>query len=422
MLTSISSIKEPLDENTVIDTITKSIGKIDVKNKKILMIVPDKTRYCPLPLMLKAIYQNVDDIVKKLDVMIALGTHQPMTEVEILKMFKLSRSEKDGMRIDFINHAWDEPEMLIEVGRINAVEISEYTKGLLKEDISVSINKRIFEYDRIFIVGPTFPHEVAGFSGGYKYFFPGIAGQEIIHFFHWVGALVTNVNINGVKENPVRKVIEKCASFIDIPVTCFSLVVEHKKFYGLFIGDEPETWSAAVDLSKQVHIVYLDKPYKRALGVCPKIYDELWTGAKAMYKLEPVVEDGGELIIYAPHIKEISFTHGKLIREIGYHTRDYFVRQWDKFKKYPRGILAHSTHVKGIGKYEDGIEKPRIKVTLATGIPESVCIKINLGYLDPEEVSLREWEKDKDNLLVREAGIKLYKLKGDNSIGCNSID
>jgi len=79
-----------------------------------------------------------------------------------------------------------------------------------------------------------------------------------------------------------------------------------------------------------------------------------------MYKLEPAIADGGEVVIYAPHIDEISYTHGKLIDEIGYHVRDYFVKQWDRFKRYPGGVLAHSTHLRGIGTYDaaTGVEKP----------------------------------------------------------------
>ena len=67
------------------------------------------------------------------------------------------------------------------------------------------------------------------------------------------------------------------------------------------------------------------------------MYDELWIAGKCMYKLEPVVADGGELIIYAPHVDEISVTHGKHIEEIGYHCRDYFLKQWDQFKHLPVG-------------------------------------------------------------------------------------
>ena len=89
--------------------------------------------------------------------------------------------------------------------------------------------------------------------------------------------------------------------------------------------------------------------------------------------MEPVIADGGEVIIYAPHIHEFSVVHGKVIREIGYHVRDYFVKQWDRFKDYPWGVLAHSTHLRGIGTFENGIEHPRIQVTLATGISAEEC-------------------------------------------------
>ena len=80
-------------------------------------------------------------------------------------------------------------------------------------------------------------------------------------------------------------------------------------------------------------------------------------------------------MIYAPHVGEVSHVHGKLIDEIGYHCRDYFLEQWDRFEQYPGGILAHSTHVKGLGTFDaaTGRETPRIRVTLATGISRERC-------------------------------------------------
>jgi hypothetical protein len=132
-----------------------------------------------------------------------------------------------------------------------------------------------------------------------------------------------------------------------------------------------------------------------------------------MYKLEPVVADGGTLIIYAPHITEVSYTHGRVLDDIGYHTRDYFAKQLDKFTDVPRGVMAHSTHVKGIGTYANGVERPRINVVLATGIPEERCRRINLGYLNHETVRLDDY-KNKENqgiLYVAKAGEMLYKLK-----------
>ena len=140
------------------------------------------------------------------------------------------------------------------------------------------------------------------------------------------------------------------------------------------------------------------------------MYDELWVGGKCMYKLEPVVAEGGELIIYAPHIREISLT---LIRKIGYHCRDYFLKQWDEYKDFPWGVLAHSTHVRGIGTYKEGVERCRVQVTLATGIPEEVCREINLGYRDPAQIGPQELANREEEgvLLVPNAGEMLYHLR-----------
>ncbi|HSD85401.1 MAG TPA: hypothetical protein VLG46_16175, partial [Anaerolineae bacterium] len=143
----------------------------------------------------------------------------------------------------------------------------------------------------------------------------------------------------------------------------------------------------------------------------------IWVGAKGMYKMEPVVADGGELIIYAPHIKEISVVHGALIKQIGYHVRDYFVKQWDQFKHIPWGVLAHSTHLRGVGTYEAGVECPRIQVTLATGIPEEECHTVNLGYRDPATIDPQAWLRDTqpDRLVVPRAGEYLYRLQSATS-------
>ena len=147
---------------------------------------------------------------------------------------------------------------------------------------------------------------------------------------------------------------------------CFSFVVHKSNVSGLYFDVPEKAWSKAADLSDKLQIVYKDKPFKKVLGVAPQMYDDIWTAGKVMYKLEPVIAEGGELIIYAPHIEEISYVHGKVLKEIGYHTRDYFLKQMEKFEGVPRGIMAHSTHVKGIGTFEDGIEKPRVTVKLAT--------------------------------------------------------
>src|SRR5262249_54084438 len=182
---------------------------------------------------------------------------------------------------------------------------------------------------------------------------------------------------------------------------------------GLYAGTPAAAWSQAADLSAQLHVVYKDHPFHTVLSCAPPMYDEIWVGGKCMYKLEPVVADGGELIIYAPHIREISQTHGALIRRIGYHTRDYFLNQWERFKDEPWGILAHSTHVRGVGTYEGGIERPRVRVTLATQIPEEVCRAVNLGYRDPLSIDRADYQDREGEgvLYVPKAGEMLYRLQ-----------
>jgi nickel-dependent lactate racemase len=306
--------------------------------------------------------------------------------------------------------------MLTHAGTIAEDEIAEISGGLMRQKADVHVNRRVYDYDLVCIVGPVFPHEVVGFSGGNKYFFPGIAGAEILNLFHWLGALITNPMINGTKHTPVREVVNRAAAMLPMEKRCFALNVKSKDTKGIFYGTPEDAWSAAADLSKRTHIVYKDRPFKSVLAMAPEMYDDIWVAGKCMYKLEPVVADGGELIIYAPHVHEVSVTHGEYIRKIGYHTRDYFLSQLDKFTDIPGGILAHSTHVRGIGTMENGVEKCRVQVTLATSIPEEECHAINLGYRDPATINPEDWRgrEDEGLLLVEHAGEVLYHLKSGN--------
>ena len=285
----------------------------------------------------------------------------------------------------------------------------------------VALNRLVVEYDHVLICGPVFPHEVVGFSGGAKYLFPGIAAPEIIHFTHWLGALITSSAVIGTADTPVRAVINRAAALLDTPVSLLALVVTHDGVAGMFCGDTREAWRQAAALSAHRHIVWVDQPFERVLAVMPPMYDDLWTAAKGTYKTETAVADGGEVIIYAPHVAEVSHVHGALIDEIGYHCRDYFLSQWPRFQHYPGGILAHSTHVKGLGSYDPvtARETPRIRVTLATAIPRERCQRINLDYLDPADVRTTDWSENLTGgaLLVPRAGELLFRVGRPPALG-----
>ncbi len=409
-----------LDDADLADVVRAAFTERGAAGKKVLCVIPDSTRSMPMPAMFRALHETLSGVAAQFDILIALGTHQPMPDEAINKLLGVTAGERAGQfaNVGVYNHAWKDPNALRTIGTIDAARVSGISGGLMEQPVDVTVNKMVFDYDLICIVGPVFPHEVAGFSGGNKYFFPGIAGQEIIDLFHWLGALITNPMINGTKYTPVREVIDTCASFIDVEKMCLALVVADKKAKAIFAGTPEQAWSSAADVSSDHHIVYKDRPYDSVLAVAPGMYDDLWVAGKCMYKLEPVVADGGELIIYAPHVTEISYTHGEIIRRIGYHTRDYFLAQMDKFADVPGGVLAHSTHVRGIGRYEDGVEKPRVQVTLATGIPEEQCRAINLGYRDPASINPEDWanREDEGRLLVRNAGEILYRLRQGNPV------
>jgi len=405
------------------DEVCAAVGEFFAENdcagKRILLIIPDNTRSGPVGEVFRIIHEQIGQKARALDCLVALGTHQPMSEEQICSRLAMSGEERTSRygSVKFFNHEWDKAETFRSVGKISADEIEEISGGLFREEVDVATNKLLFDYDEFFILGPVFPHEVVGFSGGHKYIFPGIAGDDIIHFFHWLGAVVTNPMINGNKWTVTRKVVEKAASFIKMPHQLIAIVALLDELKGIFLGDCVEAWEKAADLSNEVHIVYKDKPYHTILGLAPEMYDNIWTAGKVMYKLEPVLAEGGTLIIHAPHITEISYTHGKYLDQIGYHTRDYFRTRMEQFADVPRGIIAHSTHVKGIGTYIDGVEKPRVNVVLATGIGEERCKKVNLGYMDPAQINIADYENKEEQgiLVVDHAGEVLHRL-ADGSV------
>ncbi len=403
-----------LSEQEVREIAAPALAAADLAGKRVLLIIPDSTRTAPIGLMFRVIHDLIGQDAAALDVMIALGTHPPMSDEAINHRLEITAAERAGKyaRVRMLNHSWDDPAALTSLGTLAASEIGELSGGLFQMDVPVTINRAIYDYDQLMIVGPVFPHEVVGFSGGNKYLFPGISGAEVLNFFHWLGAVITNPKIIGHKWTPVRSVIDRAAAMVPVPKMAFCLVVHEHRLAGLYVGTPEEAWSQAADQSARVHITLKPHPFHTVLSRAPLMYDDMWVGGKCMYKLEPVVADGGELIVYAPHIHQISEVHGALIQRLGYHTRDYFLKQWDRFKDESWGVVAHSTHVRGVGTYENGVEHDRILVTLATQIPEEVCRSINLGYRDPASIRVEDFmgREDEGILYVPEAGEMLYRL------------
>lgn len=401
--------------------VREQLDAYPVDDRSVCVLVPDGTRTVPLPLLLRAVHASLYGRASRITVLVALGTHAAMSDEALAR--HLGYAEK-GLEATYPgvtvkNHQWWDPTTFADLGTIPAARMRELSEGRLDVDVPVLLNKAVVEHDIALVVGPVLPHEVVGISGGNKYFFPGVAGQQIIDISHWLGALITSAEIIGTtNQTPVRALIDEGASLIPAERLAFCVVGAAGSDHGspalhsVSFGDTISSWRASAQICAESHVTYLDAPVRRVLSLVPEMYEDIWTGAKGFYKLEPVVADGGEVILYAPHITEISAMHPE-IAQIGYHCRDYFVKQWDRFKDLHWGVLAHSTHLRGAGTYDaaTGEETLRVQVTLASGIPEEVCRAANLGYRDPATVDVEVFEADPETLVVPNAGEVLFRLR-----------
>ncbi|MDO5682084.1 MAG: lactate racemase domain-containing protein [Propionibacteriaceae bacterium] len=405
------------------DMVGRKLAEVPLDGSKVVLVIPDGTRSCPLPLLLRTMHRHLVDRAGELTAVIALGTHSYMEPDEIARMVGADGDGSDpeaqlaatypGMRI--VNHEWADPDMLVAVGTIPAARIAELSEGRLNQDAEIVINRHVVESDYAIVVGPVFPHEVVGISGGNKYFIPGVASQEFIDMTHWVGALITSYSIIGTTGiTPVRAMINEGAALIPTTRLALCLVVKSGsgEIEAAAFGTAEDAWASTAAIAAETHVTYVEEPFQRVISVMPTRYEDIWTAAKGFYKLEPAVADGGEVVIYAPHVTEVSETHHE-IYDIGYHCRDYFVKQWDRFKDIHWGVLAHSTHLRGQGTYdaETGEEKLRLRVTLATQISREVCESINLGYLDPDSIDLDALAAEEGTVVIPNAGEILYRVR-----------
>lgn len=403
----------PQEIELFLDRVT---GSVDVAGKRVTLVIPDSTRSCPIRQIVEPLYKAWSHKAQSLTALIALGTHAAMSESEIdAFVFKGSGTWASTFPLmPVINHEWWKAETFASIGVISEEKLNEISLGQLRREVPILINKLITDSDVVITIGPVFPHEVVGFSGGSKYLFPGVSGKEMINASHWLGALISSSDIIGrLGVTPVREMINFAASQIQTPLLSLCLVVQTGtgNIHALSFGAPHTAWESAAAISSHTHISYTDKPFQRIVSLIPDRYSDIWTAAKGMYKVEPIVADGGEVIIYAPHVTEFAYSH-KELEEIGYHCRAYFTEQWEKFSHFPTGLLAHSTHLRGAGTYSDlEGEKCRITVTLATGISKERTLAMNLNYLDPKEFKVSDYETDSQTLINHNAGEILYRLR-----------
>ncbi len=386
---------------------------------RVLVIIPDKTRddntHLLFPMAAAVLAARG---CAKLDALVAQGTHSRMTESE-----KLTKIGADATPIPILghiyDHAWDKPDELVNIGELSAVEVHQLTGGLFNEPIPLAVNHLAApgKYDVILIFGATVPHEVAGFAGGAKYFFPGISGAELTHKTHWLGALNTIEKTIGRIETPTRHMIEAAADHITAKVIAFTSVIsrtseDRLRTHALFAGDLRLSLRRAAEVSRHVHIKYTGRQYRRVVALLDEHYEDLWLGGKASYRLGAVIEPGGELIIYAPRLRSISETHGDDIERFGGYAplekiKDLVAASGELQSNLC--VAAHLAHVSYAGRTdENGNFLPKYRIVLASQVDRATCERVNLEFLDVKSFDLANYQNDPDTLVVERAGRDLY--------------
>jgi nickel-dependent lactate racemase len=410
------SIERGLDLSTLATIVEQALEPVK-PGERLLAIIPDKTRDDNTDLLFPIAASFLEQRgVGAFDVLVAQGTHPPMSDAQ--KRLKIGAENFAGHLFD---HKWDRVDELVTLGELSADQVASLTDGLINQAVPVSLNKLLAPdvYDTVLVFGATVPHEVAGFAGGAKYFFPGVAGPELTHMTHWLGALAGIENIIGQIETPTRRLIEAAADLVSARVISLNTVVSRLSngnliTHALFAGEVREAFRRAAEVSRQVHIRYTGRKYERVVALLDPHYDELWVGGKASYKLGAIIEDGGELIIFAPHLTRISETHGALIEKYGYAPLES-VRDMLGVSQELREnlcIAAHLAHVSYAGRRdENGNIVPRYQITMASGLDEALCKRVNLGYLDYRTFDPQLERNRPNTLVVENAGRDLYRVE-----------
>jgi nickel-dependent lactate racemase len=386
---------------------------------RVLAIIPDKTRDDNTDILFPFAAEILSARrVEQFDALVAQGTHVPMSDDEKRSKIGIAGGSPAPGLGQIFDHQWNVPEELTNIGELSAAEVTRLTGGLINEAVKVNLNRRLGPgvYDTILIFSATVPHEVAGFAGGAKYLFPGVAGPDLTHATHWLGALASIENVIGRVETPTRHMIEAAADFVSSQIITLNSVVtrddnEVLRTHALFAGDFREAFRRAAEISRQVHIKYTGRKYRRVVALLDEHYDELWVGGKASYKLGAIIEAGGELIIYAPHLHSISETHGRLIEKYGYAPLDR-VREMVALSTELQNnlaVAAHLAHVSYAGQRdEQGRIVPRYHITMASALDEDTCRRVHLGFMDHRQFRREDYENDPDTLVVEKAGRDLY--------------
>ena len=357
--------------------------------KRVLILPPDFTRFhSNAGLITCLLYRMLTQRGCAVDVMPALGTHEPLTRRQAELMLG------DIPYESLLVHNWRSD--VVKLGEVPADYFEGVSEGLWHEPVSVEVNRRVMDesYDLIISPGQVVPHEVIGMSNHSKNLFVGVGGSDMINKSHMIGALYGVERMMGRDHSPVRRLFDYGLEHFlsDRPIMYMLTVCTAPggeiHTHGLFIGEDRKCLEAAIKLSQEKNIDYVDGPVKKfVVYLDPMEFKTTWVGNKSIYRTRMAIADGGELLVLAPGI--IRFGEDaevdRLIRKYGYcGTRkalEYFNGPGNKDLRRNMGAAAHLIH----GSTDD-----RFSVTYAVShVSREEVEGVGFGWADYEETARR---------------------------------
>ena len=398
-----------LHEKSIREALDQSLQEQRASLRKVLLIPPDLTRaHSGAGDITRMYYQLLKDVCQ-VDIMPALGTHMPMTHDEIDLFFG-----KEVPKESFIVHNWRTD--VVKVGQVPGQYISEISGGLVNEPIDVEINKRLLDksYDLIISIGQVVPHEVVGMANYSKNIFVGCGGMDIINKSHMLGAIYGMEKIMGRDHSPVRKVFDYCQEHFtkEIPLMYVLTVTTAKEdkvdIHGLFIGNDRSLFEEAVKLSQEKNLEYVDRPFKKVVVYLDgREFKSTWLGNKSVYRTRMAIEDGGQLIVLAPGVRQFGEDqeNDRLIRKYGYAGR---LKVLELFKENQdlqenQSVAAHLIH---------GSSDDRFSITYAPGhLTREEVEEVNYNYMPLKEALVKyDPKKLKDGYNILEDGEEIFYI------------
>ena len=325
--------------------------------KKVLLLPPDYTRMYSGAGKITAYYYDMLKDTCQVDIMPALGTHEPMTREECTAFFG------EGVPFDsIIVHNWRND--VVKIGEVPGEFVSSVSEGLVKDKIDVEVNRRIVDpsYDLIISIGQVVPHEVVGMANYSKNIFVGCGGSNMINSSHMLGAFYGMERIMGRDFSPVRKVFDYAhENFLkDVPLL-FVLTVttnegDETRIHGAFIGEKRDSFEGAVALSREINLTFVDEPFRKAVVYLdPREFKSTWLGNKAIYRTRMAMAQGGELIILAPEVRKFGEDdeNDRLIRKYGYIGRENILKLVEENEdlRANLSVAAHLIHGSSDGRF-----------------------------------------------------------------------